>query len=151
MAERAINPAKAFLQRYRAILYRQESLVRTLDALRARQVNTTVNLDAVQVSGVGYVSDRMAAAVAQVLALEEQIMEAEEKEQAELKEIMTAINSVQDETLKAVLMLRYVEGLGWVEIAEKMHYEKSSIFIYHGRALQKIETWMKKHWSKMEY
>lgn len=150
MQERS-NQAKEFLRRYRAILYRQESLIRTLDALRARQVNTTINMDAVQISGVGYVSDKMAEAVAKVLALEDQIIEAEAKARAQLADIMEAINSVKDDTLKTILLLRYVEGLGWVEIAERMHYEKSSVFIFHGRALMAVQNWIDKHWSKLEY
>lgn len=145
MEEKRANPAKAFLQRYRAILFRQESLVRTLDALRARQVNTTVNLGAVQLSGGGYVNDRMAAAVAQVLELEEQIIEAEARARAELAEIMAAINSVTDDVLKTVLMLRYVEGLGWRSIAERMHYEQANVFILHGRALMAVEDWMEEY------
>lgn len=136
------NPAKTFLKRYRAIKHRQESLIRTLEALREIQTNCTVKLKAVQVSGGGFVRDRMADEVVRVMEIEEQIQESERKAAAALAEIITAIEAVQDETQKTVLTLRYIEGLKWEQIQEKLHYEETQIFVLHGRALWAVNKWM---------
>ena len=135
MEARPINPAKVFLRRYRDILRRQESLIRSLQAIKDRQTNCTVKLNAVQVQSGGFVRDRMAEEIISGMELEDQILEAEKKAAAELKEILRAIEAVQDEALKTVLVLRYIEGLYWSDIAEKMHFEISNVYIMHGRAL----------------
>lgn len=140
--QRPENPAKTFLKRYRAIMYRQESLIRAINALRERQTDCTVKLTAVQVSGGGFVRDRMAEEVVRVMELEEQVVESERRAAAALAEILKAIDALVDETQKAVLTLRYVEGLSWQSIQERMHYEETQIFVIHGRALWNVNHWM---------
>lgn len=145
------NPAKTFLKRYRAIMYRQESLIRAINALRDRQTDCTVKLTAVQVSGGGFVRDRMAEEVVRVMELEEQLLETERKAAAALKEVLEAVEAVTDETLKAVLTLRYIEGLYWDKIAEVLHYEIANVFILHGRALLMVNKWMEEKGIKKDY
>ena len=53
-------------------------------------------------------------------------------------EILTAINSVDDNTLRELLILRYVKFYKWEEIAEKMNYSKRRVYDFHGRALKYI-------------
>jgi hypothetical protein len=43
---------------------------------------------------------------------------------------------------KTVLMLRYVEGLDWISISEKISYEERQTFIIHGRALWTVRKWL---------
>ena len=140
--ERRINPAKEFLRGYRAILHRQNSLIRALADLRDRQTSISVSLKADRVQGSGYVADRMAENAAAVISLEEMIREAERKAARALDEVLAAIDAVPDETLRAVLTLSYVEGLGWRYVAERLHYEQANIFILHGRALLKVNEWL---------
>jgi DNA-directed RNA polymerase specialized sigma24 family protein len=59
-----------------------------------------------------------------------------------LAQIMAAISAVPDEMQKTVLTLRYVEGLGWLDISEKIGYEISNTYILHGRALWNVKKWM---------
>ena len=136
------NPAKTYLKRYRAALYRQQSLMRSLAALQDRQTNCTVKLNAIQVSSGGFVRDRMAEEIVRAMELEDQILEQERIAAAVLKEVLTAIEAVPDEMQKTVLTLRYVEGLDWFKISEAINYEISNTYILHGRALWTVKKWL---------
>lgn len=136
------NPAKTYLKRYRAALYRQQSLMRSLAALQDRQTNCTVKLNAIQVSSGGFVRDRMAEEIVRAMELEDQILEQERIAAAVLKEVLTAIEAVPDEMQKTVLTLRYVEGLDWFKISEAINYEISNTYILHGRALWTVNKWL---------
>lgn len=142
MDYRPENPAKTYLKRYRAALYRQQSLMRSLAALQDRQTNCTVKLNAIQVSSGGFVRDRMAEEIVRAMELEEQIQEQERIAAAVLKEVLDAIEAVPDEMQKTVLTLRYVEGLDWFKISEAINYEISNTYILHGRALWTVKKWL---------
>lgn len=54
-------------------------------------------------------------------------------------EILTAINSVDDNTLRELLILRYIKFYTWEEIAEKMNY--SYVHVVHNlhpKALKRV-------------
>ena len=142
---RQTNPAKEFLRSYRAILHRQNSLIRALANLRDRQTNCTVKLRAVQVQTGGWASDRMAEEVVKAIDLEDQILDAERQASLALAEIMRAIGDVQDETQRTVLTLRYIEGLDWLSVADRIGYEISNTYILHGRALLEVNKWLEVH------
>ena len=138
----APNPAKAYLRRYRAMLARQESLRRSIDAAYDRAYSYTARIKPVTVSGVNGALDRMAEDVAKIADETEQLREAKARVDAALDEILRAIEAVPDEMQKAVLTLRYVEGLDWISISEKIGYEISNTYILHGRALWNVRKWM---------
>ena len=142
MEYRPENPTKTYLKRYRAALYRQQSLIRSLNALRDRQTNCTVKLKAVQVQSGGFVMDRMAEEVVRALELEDQIIEQERQAAKVLGEVLQAINAVPDEMQRTVLTLRYVEGLDWISIQERIGYERTQTLVLHGRALWAVNRWM---------
>ena len=54
-------------------------------------------------------------------------------------EILTAINTVADNTLRELLILRYIKFYTWEEIAVKMGYTFQWAHVLHKRALQNIE------------
>ena len=140
--KKTANPAKEYLRRYRAILHRQNSLIRALASLRDRQTNCTVRLKAIQVQSSGYVSDRMADNAAAAIELEDQIMEAEAKAARALSDILRAIEAVKDETQRAVLTLRYIEVLDWLKVADGIGYEIANTYIIHGKALIEVNRWI---------
>ena len=140
--KKTANPAKEYLRSYRAILHRQNSLIRALASLRDRQTNCTVRLKAIQVQSSGYVSDRMADDAAAAIELEDQIMEAEAKAARALSDILRAIEAVKDETQRAVLTLRYIEGLDWLKVADGIGYEIANTYIIHGKALIEVNRWI---------
>ena len=142
MIPRPENPAKAFLRRYRALVIRQESLQRAIDAAYDRAYSCTSRLKPVHVQGGGTIYDRIAEDVARISDETEKLLEAREQANAALTEILEAIGAVQDETQKAVLTLRYVEGLEWPDVQEKLGYERTQAYVIHGWALQVVKRWM---------
>ena len=57
----------------------------------------------------------------------------------EYQEISNQIEQLDNEKERDVLHYRYIKGLGWWEIAEKMNYSERQIHRYHGRALKNFK------------
>lgn len=53
--------------------------------------------------------------------------------------IVDAIEKLPDETEKAVLRFRYINGWKWEEIAEKLCYSDRHLTRLHGQALEDLE------------
>lgn len=141
------NPAKRFLRGYRALLIRRESLMREIDRRRENATGTTVRLKPITVTGGNGAYDRMAEDVARIVDAEEAVSDTLQEIGHRLKEILAAIESVPDEMEKTVLTLRYIEGLDWVSISEKIGYEISNTYILHGRALVEVNKWLEREKS----
>ena len=141
--ERPENPAKTFLKRYRACIYRVKSLERAIDEATARATSITVRLKPISVQNGNAVYDQMAEEVCKIADITIELREEAEKAWEVLAEILKAIDAVPDEMQKTVLTLRYVEGLGWTEIQEKINYERTQTLVLHGRALWAVNQWLK--------
>lgn len=135
------NPAKTFLMQYRALSIQLDSIRSEVQRKRDSLTSITVQLKQDVVKGSG-VSDRMAEAIAQIVDAEAQFAEIIGQITKAQREIMEAIKSVENETQKAVLMLRYVEGLDWISIQERIGYERTQTLVIHGRALVAVNKWM---------
>ena len=142
MDHRPENPAKTYLRRYRALVVQQESLQRSIDAAYDRAYSCTQRLKPIRVQGGGGAYDRMAEDVARIADETEKLREAKAKVDAALADVLTAINAVPDEMQKTVLILRYVEGLDWISISERISYEERQTFVIHGRALWAVRKWL---------
>lgn len=138
------NPAKTYLKRYRALLIQRDSLQRSINAAYERATSCTVRLKPISVSGGAGAYDRMAEDVARISDETAQLEAAKAKTELALSEIMEAIRAVPDEMQRAVLLLRYVEGLDWITLSERIGYEISNTYILHGRALWTVRRWMEK-------
>lgn len=136
------NPAKAYLRRYRAMMARRDSLQRAIDEAYDRATSCTQKLKAVHVDGGNAAYDRMAEDVIKVADSTEQLKAVMDQIDRELQEILRAIDAVPDEMQKTILTLRYIEGLGWTEIQERLHYEERHIFMIHGRGLWHVKKWL---------
>ena len=135
------NPAKAYLQRYRALRARYASLCREIERLRESLTGTTVQLRSDPVTGSG-ASDRMAATVAKMVDMEQAISGEAQAVAEALESVLAAIRAVPDETQRTVLTLRYVEGLDWITIADHVHFGERQTFVIHGRALMAVNHWL---------
>ena len=96
--------------------------------------------DVVSSSGA---SDRMGATVAKIVDMEQGLADEAQEVSTILNEVLAAIRAVHDETQRAVLTMRYVEGLGWQKIAEQIHYEERQTYAIHGRALAGVNDWLR--------
>ena len=59
------------------------------------------------------------------------------------KEIAAIINQIEEENLRDVLRLRYLEFRKWEDIAYILHYSRANIFILHNKALKKVDEILK--------
>lgn len=143
------NPAKRFLRGYRALLVRRDSLLREIERRRESATGTTVRLKEINVQGGG-ASDRMAEDVARIVDDETSLGDALQEIAKRLREILQAIESVPDEMQKTVLTLRYIEGLDWPDIQERISYERTQTLVIHGKALVHINRWIEKERTKTD-
>ena len=60
-----------------------------------------------------------------------------------LTSIEDGIDALADERYRQVLRMRYIDGLGWEEIAERVGYTKRQITNIHGAALAAIKDFPK--------
>ena len=136
------NPAKAFLRQYRARKIRMESLSREIEKARERALSVTVRPKEINVQGSHAAFDSMAEAVCKAADASETLYAEWQECNRVLVQIMAAISAVPDEMQKTVLTLRYVEGLDWLDIQDKIGYERTQTLVIHGRALWNIKKWM---------
>lgn len=142
--KRQENPAKAFLRRYRSICGRVDALQRAIDEAMQRAMNTSITLKEITVQSSPAEHDPMARDVCNAVDACEILYEEKDKAKASLREILFAIDSLKDERQKELLTRRYVTGEGFPEICDGMHYEKTQVFVIHGRALVEVNKWLEK-------
>ena len=136
------NPAKVFLRRYKAICGRMDALQRAIDEAMQRATNTGITLKEVKVLSSPAEHDPMARDICNAVDACEILYTEKAKAETALREILSAIGSLADERQKEMLTRRYITGQGFPEICEAMHYEKTQVFVIHGRALIQINKWL---------
>ena len=143
MSEGRNNPAKEYLNRYRHLVQRRESLLREIDMIRVRATSTSIRIKDVNVLSSSKIHDQMAEDAALLVDSTAALDAIVQDIDVALREILEAIDAVDDEKLKNLLTLRYVEGLSWQQVQIKMAYEHTQTMTYHGVALAKVWQWMK--------
>jgi DNA-directed RNA polymerase specialized sigma subunit len=94
------------------------------------------NLDGMPRSSFDF--DRMAEAMAKIDELERLIMKKPDEHQTECNEILEAISEMPDSLERQLLRLRYIDGLDWFDIYERLNYEHAQTHRIHARALKNI-------------
>lgn len=137
------NPAKKVLRAYIPMRKRCDMLQREMDAHYDRAYSCTVRLNPMKSSG-GAVYDRMAEDVCRAADAREQLAAKTAELNAALQRILSLIEIPEDERQRTVLTMRYVNGLAWEEIQAQMGYERTQVYVLHGRALAAINWRMRK-------
>ena len=138
------NPAKVFLRRYKALCGRVDALQRAINDALDRATNTGITLKEIKVLSSPAEHDPMARDVCSAVDACEILYQYKAEAETALREILAAIDSLKDERQKEVLTRRYINGDEFNKICVDMHYEKTLIFVIHGRALIEIRKWMEK-------
>ncbi|MBO5959839.1 MAG: hypothetical protein J6Q65_06925 [Lentisphaeria bacterium] len=136
------NPAKVYLRRYKALCGRVDALQRAINEALARATNTGITLKEVKVLSSPAEHDPMARDICSAVDACEILYRYKEQAETSLREILAAIDSLKDERQKELLTRRYITGEGFPEICEAMHYERTQVFVIHGRALIEINKWI---------
>ena len=144
MIKRKENPAKTFLRRYIGLCGRVDALTQAINQAMERALNTGVTIKEVKVLSSPAEHDPMARDICSAVDACEVLYQKKAEAELALREILNAIDSLDDERQKEILTRRYINGDAFPEICEKMHYEKTQVFVIHGRALVGINKWMEK-------
>lgn len=127
---------KQILQSYGITLRRIERLEEEAELWRARAEKCTVSFSA---APCGNGDDRIQSAIEKIAEIEEKILQ-NISDAAELRSrIEKAISDVEDKRLALLLEYKYIDGLPFERVAEKMNYTARHIFGLHGVALSMLD------------
>lgn len=73
-----------------------------------------------------------------IIELEKKVAELKDELQTVQATVITAIEQLENEDYKTVLVLRYLQGLDWETIAAKMCTHKRTAQRWHNEALEKL-------------
>ena len=144
------NPAKAFLRRYIYICGRVDALQRAIDDAMERAFNTGVTLKEIKVLSSPAEHDPMAKDVCSAVDACEMLRDQKTAAEQALREILEAIDAVDDEQQRELLTMRYVSAYSFPEIMNAMHYEKTQMFVIHGRALIQVNKYIAERQMKKD-
>lgn len=128
---------KEFLSRYLKVLAEEKDIREEIAYWESKAQKVTASWSAVTSGGKG--SDKVQTGAIKVAELRESLMDKINQLAAVRIEIERAIGTVQDDTQRRLLRLRYIKGMTWERIAVEMHYGYQWVCKLHGRALLLIE------------
>ncbi len=101
-------------------------------------------IDSSQISvQTGTVGDPTALFALRSMELERQLSAEFNRLVAEIEEIQRYIFSIQDETVKTIAELKFIKGMTYEEIGEKMNYHYST-------CIKKLNTYLSQHSQKSQ-
>lgn len=125
-------------------LNRARNAQREMDALRervefwraeAQRCTASYGLGA---PGGGGAADRRAELVARIVDAQRELEARIGEIAAAEREAMELIDRLDDERMRTLLTLRYVDNLTWRQIADRMHYNLTHVQRLHLRALEAL-------------
>ena len=127
---------KEYLRSYLVHVRRIRRIEAELAELRSMKGAGAVKMDGMpHGSGQGDLSGY----AAELDRLEQNLLRERYHRVLDYKEIAAQIKAMRSENEKDVLFYRYIAGLDWWEIAEKLQYSERWIHKLHGRALSHFE------------
>lgn len=127
---------KEFLRKYRRAVRREQDILDEIQRLRADKMFPSVCNDGMpRGSSQTDLSDYIAEIDAAIEDLKEERLEKIKI----YREIEMRIRCMKDEDEQEVLRMRYIKGMRWEDIVEKINYSYSGTLKLHGRALTDIE------------
>lgn len=131
------NEAKIkYLSRYIPLSGRINRMLEEQYRWKCLAMKVTPNLSLTP--GVGEGGSPIERPMEKVEELEEKINQAID-ELADIRmEIEDVLGQLEDDTLRKLMEYRYIDGLTWEQVAEKMHYSWRHTCRLHGEALAKI-------------
>ena len=125
-----------YLSRYRRLNERIDRLLEEQSRWREKAMRITPVLS--PVPGGGGSGSPIERPMDKVLEIDAEINREIDELQTVQQEIRAALNQLEDENLELLMEYRYIDGLTWEQVAEKMHYSWRHTCRLHGEALAKI-------------
>lgn len=127
---------KKFLRSYRDSVRRAERIDSEIEEIRAIKMSTSSGGGGSRCKGQ---KNDLSGYVAKLDALERRL----EKEKCDrihfYETVEKVIGSLENEQERDVLFYRYIKGMAWWEIVEKMGYSERWVYWTHGRALAHLK------------
>ena len=151
MSEYTSQQKKRWLQRYRELTRdieridrRITSCLQEIDTIRATAEKSTTILSGMPMGG-GFMGPedvwvKLIDLSNEVNQLVDKYVNERREAERKHKEIADAINSIDDGALKTLLLMRYVDGETFEQIAVDMGYCIMQIWRLHGKALERLEV-----------
>lgn len=127
---------KEYLWQYQESVRRITRIESELDEIRSMRGSISINNDGMpHGSGQGDLSGY----AAELDGLERNLIRERYTRIKLYKDIAERITKLKSRNESDVLFYRYIKGLEWWEVAEKMKYSERQILRYHGKALAHFE------------
>lgn len=123
---------KAYLHGYRPHVRRISRIESEIEELRSMKMGSAVNNDGMP---RGHNQSDLSGYAADIDELERKLMAEKDQRIAAYDDITERIEHLENENEKDVLFYRYIKGMEWWEIAEKMKFSERQIFRIHGKGL----------------
>ena len=127
---------KEYLRKYRTHVRRIHRINAEISELRSMKLSPSLNNDGMphgssqsDLSGYAAELDRMV----------QELIDERYCRIKDYQEIVGRIKKLKSENEKDVLFYRYIRGMDWWEIAEKMKFSERQIFRIHGKALANFQ------------
>lgn len=129
---------KEFLRRYGVLCGELWTLIHEFNTWKERTEGIAAQLLDDMPRAPGFSKDsKVENHVIKVFDFEEMIAETAEKAQKALKEVTDIVEELPD-PMGRLILLRYIEGLPWIEIQEEIGYQSTQTKRYHIKALTMI-------------
>ena len=128
---------KKTLQSYKAMELELEQLTELIERVDARMYDAKTTKVTLTPKGGGFSGDAVSANLALLESLRALYNRRWDALIAARTEIETAIDCLSP-TERLLMRYRYIEGLGWDKVAQKLHYSRRHTTRIHGEILQKI-------------
>lgn len=127
---------KQYLKSYQKALRRENDILEEIQQLRMEKMFPATHMEGLSMAaGPSDLSTYMV----KIDELIEKLKEERLKRIILRGKIEEDINRMKDEDEKVVLRYRYIQGLKWEEISEKIGFSLRQTYNYHGRALNNFK------------
>lgn len=127
---------KEYLWRYQECVRRIRRINAEIPEIRSMKMGIAINNDGMP-HGSG--QNDLSGYAAELDKLERELTDERYTRIIIYKDIKERIDELKSTNEKDVLFYRYIKGMGWWEIAEKMKFSERQIYRFHGKALKNLE------------
>lgn len=123
---------KEYLRKYRTHVRRIHRINAEIAELRSMKLSPSLNNDGMP---HGSSQSDLSGYAAELDSMVQELIDERYCRIKDYQEIVGRIKKLKSENEKDVLFYRYIRGMDWWEIAEKMKFSERQIFRIHGKAL----------------
>ena len=127
---------KEYLRKYRTHVRRIHRINAEISELRSMKLSPSLNNDGMP---HGSSQSDLSGYAAELDSMVQELIDERYHRIKDYQEIVGRIKKLKSENEKDVLFYRYIRGMDWWEIAEKMKFSERQIFRIHGKALANFQ------------